>query len=268
MVKRLISVMVALTILLVTLACNVSVGGLGRRTVRGSSRVIEETREIGAIDSVELATLGTLTIEVGADESLRVEAEDNLLPYIDTEVRGGTLVIDVDPDTNLRNTRPIAYSLTVRELSAIRLSSSGDAEAPDLEADRFEITVSSAGDLVMGELACGACDIRLSSSGDVDLDAVYGERLNVRISSSGTLTIDDGDVERQDVRLSSSGNYNAENVDTENASVQISSSGSATVRVDGRLEADLSSSGNLRYYGDPDVEATTSSSGDVVDAGE
>jgi hypothetical protein len=257
-----------MTVLILTLACNVSAGGWGRRTIRGSSRVIEETRQIGSIDSVELATIGTLFIEVGDEESLRIEAEDNLLPYIDTEVRAGTLVIDVDPNTNLRNTRPIDYYLTVQELSAIRLSSSGDAEAPDLESDRFEIVVSSSGDLLMGELDCGSCDIRLSSSGDVDLEAVYGEQLNVRISSSGDLTIDGGDVERQEVRLSSSGTYDARRLDSESASVQISSSGSATVRVDGQLKADLSSSGNLRYYGDPDVEATTASSGDVIDAGE
>jgi hypothetical protein len=268
MIKRLSLILIALVILILTLACNINVGGLGRRTVRGSSRVIDETREVEGIDAVELATIGTLFVEVGDEEALRVEAEDNLLPYIDTEVRSGMLVIDTDPQTNLRNTRSIDYYLTVQELSAIRLSSSGDVEAPDLDAGRFEIRVSSSGNLTMGALSCDTCDIRLSSSGDVDLDAVYGERLNVRISSSGNLTIDSGDVERQDVRLSSSGNYNAGLLDSEAASVQISSSGSATVRVDGPLKADLSSSGNLRYYGDPDVEASTSSSGDVIDAGE
>jgi hypothetical protein len=246
----------------------VTPGGFGRRTIRGSSRVIEENREIGSIDGVELATIGTLIIKVGDEEALRIEAEDNLLPYLNTEVRGGILVIDVDPQTNLRNTRPIAYYLTVRELKAIRLSSSGDAEAPDLEAERFEIRVSSSGDLTMGALSCDTCDIRLSSSGDADLNAVYGERLDVRISSSGDLTLDGGDVERQEVRLTSSGNYDAEDVDSENASVQISSSGSARIKVDGQLKADLSSSGNLTYYGDPDIDADTSSSGDVIAVGE
>jgi hypothetical protein len=55
--------------------------------VRGSGNVVEETREVSGVSGVELATLGTLHVEIGESESLRIEAEDNLLEYIETDVR-------------------------------------------------------------------------------------------------------------------------------------------------------------------------------------
>lgn len=263
MIKPVFVTLTSLVLLALTLACSVVTGSLGGRVVRGSGNVVSEEREIGTIDGVQLATVGTLTIEVGEDEALRIEAEDNVLPYIRTQVRGGTLVIDTEPGTNLRSTEPIAYYLTVEELSSIRLSSSGDVVAPDLEADRFEIALSSSGDLDMGELTCETCLITLSSSGDLNLDAVYTPDLVVRISSSGNVTIDDGDVEHQEIDVTSSGNYEARDVDSETADVQLSSSGNARIRVSERLDARLSSSGDLTYHGDPQVDASTSSSGRV-----
>jgi hypothetical protein len=86
---------------LVLSACDIGYG----RTVRGSGRIIEEDRSVGGVTGVNLATIGDLTIEVGNRESLRIEAEDNLLEYFETEVRGGTLRIRVREGVNLRTTR-------------------------------------------------------------------------------------------------------------------------------------------------------------------
>ena len=62
------------------LACQV--GGL--TGVRGSGSIIEEGREVGDFTGVALAGVGDLTIEVGERESLRIKAEDNLMPYLET----------------------------------------------------------------------------------------------------------------------------------------------------------------------------------------
>ena len=68
-------------------------GCLGIRTVSGSGKVTEEEREVSGFTGVELATIGNLTIELGERESLHIEAEDNLMRYLETEVRGETLII-------------------------------------------------------------------------------------------------------------------------------------------------------------------------------
>lgn len=236
--------------------------------IRGSGNVVEESREVSNIVGVELATMGTLHIELGEIESLQIEAEDNLLEYIQTSVRGGTLVINTQNNVNLRTTQPVNYYLTVTGLDTIRISSSGDVEAPDLEAERFSVIISSSGDLQMGDLEADTLTVDINSSGSMRMGALHANTLDVDINSSGHLDIAGGQVEKQNVISSSSGDYVARDLESDEAEVRISSNGSATIQVNDHLKANLSSSGDLYYIGSPTVDVRTTSSGDVEQIGE
>jgi len=63
--------------------------------IRGSGDVIEETREISDFDRVSLDGIGEIILTQGDTTSLVVEAEDNLMQYIRTSVRGDELTIDI-----------------------------------------------------------------------------------------------------------------------------------------------------------------------------
>jgi len=235
------------TLVLATLvlsACGTVVLQGNRNAVRGSGKVVEETRPVSGVTGVELATLGPLNIEVGDIESLRIEAEDNLMEHIETEVIGGKLRIGTQNNVNLDPKRSVKYYLTVISLDTIVISSSGDIQAPDLEAGKFSITIASSGDLEMGVL--------------------NADTLAVNISSSGNLDIAGGQVKTQNVTINGSGKYTAKDLESGEAEVNINSSGSATIWVLDSLKANLSSSGDLRFHGDPTLDATANSSGDII----
>ena len=232
-----------------------------RVSVRGSGRVVAEEREVGGFTGVKLSTIGTLYIEVGNTESLRIEAEDNILECLETDVEGDMLRIRNRPNTNLRPTKPVEYYLTVRVLDEISLSSSGDAIAGDLETDRFTVSISSSGGFEMEKLSARQVEVDISSSGDVGLDWLAADLIDVSISSSGNLRIAGGEVESQRIRISSSGDYRAENLASREARVRLSSSGNARIMVSDDLDAGLSSSGSVYYSGSPTVRKRVSSSG-------
>jgi predicted small secreted protein len=236
--------------------------------IRGSGNVVEETREVSGVSGVNLATIGDLTIEVGDTESFRIEAEDNLMEYFETEVRGGKLRIDIQNNVRVEPTRPVRYYLTVTDLDTIDISSSGNIEAPDLEVGEFSITVGSSGNLEMGDLVADTLTVRISSSGDVTMGELNAEAIGVDMGSSGNLAIAGGEIKSQDITIGSSGIYTAQDLASDKADVRLSSSGSATIWVRDQLKANLSSSGDVRYRGNPTVDATTSSSGDVIHIGE
>ena len=246
-----------------TLAC--SFGNLA--TTSGSGRIVKEEREISDVTVVELATVGTLYVEFGDEVSLVVEAEDNIIEYIETTTWNDKLTIDMRSNMSLRTYRPIIYRLTVPTLERLELSSSGDAFMADLDTREFEARLSSSGDLEMGDLNVENVTLRLSSSGDVVVNNIFGSRLEVTQTSSGDVEIGGGKVDLQDVTLNSSGDYLARDLTSSEAYVSCSSSGDATVRVSDYLDARSSSSGDIFYYGDPVVESHTSSSGDVERAG-
>ncbi len=218
------------------------------KSVRGSGNVVEENREVSGVTGIHLASIGDLTVELGNTESLRIEAEGNLMEYLESDVRGGTLTIGTTSNVRLDPTQPVNYYLTMTSLEAIEISSVGDIQAPDLESEKFSIKISSTGNVTMGEL--------------------IADELEVNISSTGDLNIAGGQVNSQDVNITSTGNYQAQELSSDEADVSLSSNGSATIWVLDQLKANLSSTGDLHYRGNPTLDASTSSTGDVIPVGE
>ena len=256
---------------------------LGLETVRGSGRLVEESYRFTGLTGVELATRGRLEIRLGDTEALQVSADDNLHDYFELTTDGGILRIGARPGIHLRPSRRIRYTLTVREIESIRLSSSGDATAPALRADRFEVRLDSSGDLSVDAIEADAVDVRLGSSGNLSVDAVQADAVDVRLGSSGDLSVDDlragslavrigssgdvriggGEVDSLDLTINSSGDYRGESVRGTRATVALSSSGDARLWAEESLGARVTSSGSVSYRGDPEVVESTSSSGRV-----
>lgn len=233
---------------LVLTACDLTaLQGVGER-VNGSGNMVEETREVSGISGVNLSTIGDMIIELGDKESLRIEAEDNLIEYFETEVRNGKLIIGTRDNVSLNPTKPVNYYLTVNGLDTIEISSVGNIIAPDLQAEKFTINIDSTGDLDMGELIADSLDVDIDSNGDVNIAG--------------------GEVNSQKVTIDSTGNYTAKNLASENADVLINSTGNATVWVSDQLKASLNSTGNVRYRGNPTLDASSNSTGDVIQIGE
>jgi len=233
---------------LVLSACGTVVYQSNREIINGKGALVEENRTISGVSGVELATIGDLHVEVGSSESLTVKAQENLMEYIETDVVSGRLVIGVQNNVEVKSLKPIDYYLTVKDLDMIRILSSGNIEAQDLETEQFSVSINSSGDVTMGIL--------------------NAETLEVNINSSGNLDIAGGEVKTQNIKISSSGKYTAKDLESEEADVQINSSGSVTIWVKEILTAAINSSGDVRYLGDAKVDASGSSSGKVIYIGD
>jgi len=241
--------------------------GLPGHKVRGSGNVISEDRSVSEFNKVDKRGRGNLVIELGDEEALRVETEDNLIEYIETRVNDRTLEISVRPDVDMEPTEEIRYYLTVRSLDAISVSGFGDVSIPTLEADHFSVEINSSGDLMIGDLETGSLSVDINSFGGLIIENLNTEQLSVDMSGPGNLIIHGGQVSRQDVNISSMGDYEASGLTSDDADVHISSTGSATIRVRDHLTVVISSIGAVHYYGDPEVDANVSGPGEVEQAG-
>jgi hypothetical protein len=256
-----------LVIVLVGAVALVLQGCIGLTPVLGSGRLSEETRQVKDVHEVALAGPGTLHIEVGRTEALRIEAEDNLLPYLETKVEGDRLRIGVRQGVSLRNTRPIHVYLTVKNLEAILLSGSGKIVASDLQASAFAVFITGSGQVDLDDLQASNVRLKISGSGDLSLGNLQAATLDVDITGSGDLRIAAGEVNEQAIVISGSGTYTARGLDSIDASARISGSGSATIQVREQLDAHITGSGNVHYLGRPAVQTTVSGSGDVKQLG-
>ncbi len=214
--------------------------------LQGSGKMATEQRPVSGFNAVILTGTGDLRIETGSQESLKIEADDNIISKIRSDIEGGKLKIGFERGYSVRPRVPIRYLLVVKDLREVGLSGSGTISTAALHADGM--------------------DVHLSGSGEIRFDELSAARLVSHISGSGDITIP-GTVESQEIHISGSGDYNAADLQSRTASVSISGSGNSKLWVTDALSASIAGSGDVEYYGEPKLTKSVAGSGELIGRG-
>jgi hypothetical protein len=200
-------------------ACSVTFGGAD--VVRGSGKMVSESRPVSGFTSLELAGSADVEVSFGETESVVVEAEDNILPLVETEVRGSTLVVRLKPLTSISTTRGIHVTVTMKELESASLPGSGQIVIENLQAEQVGFGLYGSGKII----ADGAVDelvATLSGSGNIECGDLQADSVSVKISGSGNAEVYAS--ESLDASISGSGNIKY-NGDPEEVNKSVSGSG-------------------------------------------
>src|SRR5687767_96183 len=73
------------------ISCCLLLGACVFDSVNGSGKITTEPRTVSGFSTISLSGSGRLIVEQTGTESLTVTTDDNLLPYIKTEVRANRL---------------------------------------------------------------------------------------------------------------------------------------------------------------------------------
>ncbi len=247
------------TMMFATLLLTACLGG------RGSGDLITEEREVSDFDRVELAGEGELTITQGESESLTIEAEDNVIPNITSEVRNGTLVIGMNTRfwNHVVPTKPIKFDLTIKDLTDLSLSGSGEAKSSNLNTKNLDLTISGSGRIEITTLAAEDIALTLSGSGELMIDTLSAKKIDATLSGSGEVELA-GQVDEQNITVSGSGEYRAAELESKEAEIEVSGTGDVAVWVNERLDVEMNGSGNIEYVGEPTVTKDISGSGNIT----
>jgi hypothetical protein len=206
------------------LSCCVLASACGLNAIDGSGKVVTEPRPVAGFTAVSLRGSGRLVIEQTGTDSLTVTTDDNLLPLVQSEVKGNTLELGPKEWTTvLHPTKDIVFTLHVKTLEALDISGSGDVEAKGLNP----------------------------------------ESLRVEISGSGAASVQ-GTANDLNLTISGSGAYQGAQLASKRATVKVSGSGSAVIAASETLNADVTGSGSIQYVGDPKVVQQITGSGSVL----
>ncbi len=226
---------------LVTVAC---ADAQWRNRVTGNGDVQKEERKATEFTGVKTSSAIDVYLSQGAGHRIVVEADENLLEYIVTEVKDNVLRVYPDEDVSIRRAERMRVYVTMENVEYISASSAGD---------------------VIGEtpVKTETLKISASSSGDVKLE-VYAKKLLLKTSSAGDITLK-GTADIVEASTSSAGDIKAYDLKVREADLSSSSAGDILITVTERLKARASSAGDIYYYGNPEyVDAKSSSGGDVV----
>lgn len=206
-----------------------------------------ETRDVSTFNGIKLGVPGNLHLKQGAKQEVVIEASDDILDRIETEVKDGYLVIKQENDWNWKwwksNTGRIDIYITATDIEYLAVSGSGTMEGENtIKADDLGLDI--------------------SGSGNMDLD-IQANDIESRISGSGNMELS-GSCTSNDIRISGSGDLRADNLAADLYSIQISGSGTCRIYAKSEIDARVTGSGNIYYKGEPDkVHSSISGSGSL-----
>jgi len=212
--------------------------------ITGSGTIARETRPLDPWSTVTLSCPARLDLETGANQGITIEADDNVLPLIETVVNDGKLTIRFKPETpSIRTMSPILLRAATPAVDALTVSGSGSIHAGEMNRPELTLTVSGSGQIIALAIEAG--------------------RLTTNITGAGTVATR-GTAREQQIRISGSGDFDARDLHSQRAEATISGSGSAMIRVEEAISGRISGSGSIIYAGQPSVSVRTSGSGRAV----
>ncbi len=219
----------------------------GLRTIQGSGDVITESRDVSGFDSVSLTGIGRVIITQGDEESLTIEADDNLFEYITSEVKSGTLELGFTDNVRIDSTSSITFTVGVKELTGLDSTGTGSIEIGELGADNLNISTSGTGSISIGTLTATDLVANAEGTGDIKLA---------------------GNVETQEIMRVGTGDYDAADLESRIAKVEATGTGNVVIWVLDALDVEITGTSEVSYYGSPNVTQNITGPGSLTSLGD
>lgn len=216
----------------------------GDNRVQGNGNIETEDRAVSSFTKLEVRGDIKVNVSQGDTEKVQIEADENLIDYIEIKQEGELLIIKTRDDFNLNATGDMRVSVTSPQFKSIHVSGACDiiGQTKIVSSEKLDLRVSGAGDIKM----------------EVDAPS-----LEVDISGAGTVNLK-GQTKDFDLGLSGAANAHCFDLLSENTKVGISGAGDAEVYASVKLDARVSGAGVVSYKGDAtDVKKNISGAGTV-----
>ena len=159
------------------------------QTIKGNGQIKKESRNVG--DYSSLASQGSMDVQInyGNSNSIEVEAEENLLPYIETSVEDGKLLIRSKKNVNLKSSSKMIVRVSMTKINSLQLSGSGNIKGSGAFTSdgKTDIGVSGSGNLALDFDSFKDLDLSVSGSGNIDLKSSATNSIDAKISGSGNV---------------------------------------------------------------------------------
>jgi hypothetical protein len=137
--------------------------------------------------------VGELSIQQTGAESLRIEADSNVLPLLTSSVSNGTLTLGIQPNTSFQTNESIHYILTVKSLDSFEQAGAGSTTATSIASTSLSIKMSGTGEVTMHGTV-NTLKLDLSGTGTFDGSELASKTATVVVSGTGHAVVNVSDA--------------------------------------------------------------------------
>lgn len=198
------------------------------QSIYGDGNIVKESRDISSFNKIEINGLVNVYLKQGTTESVTVEADKNLIPYILTSVKNGIMNISTKEDFNLKKSTKLNVYVTLNNITDLECNGVGNVKTESkLDLNDINIENNSVGNIDL-EINCNKLILENNSVGNTIL----------------TGNIDIGNIEHNGV-----GNIKAFDLKSDILTIESNAVGNAEVSSEREIYIELNGMGNINYKG-------------------
>jgi len=170
-----------------------------------------------------------VTVDANNSQKIEIDANDDVLPFVITEVKNKQLNISTSKD--LGKTTFVKLKISMKYLKEINASGISEIVVKNINSDKLTVNISGASDLV--------------TNGTTD-------EFVVNVSGAADLTAN-GSTDKFVINVSGASDVHAKNLKSKIVGVNISGAGDILVNAVDKLNVDISGVGEIKYTGSPSI---------------
>jgi hypothetical protein len=212
--------------------------------IHPSGKQISENRNTDSYDAIAVSGSLDVHLVAGKEGKITILGDENLIPYIVTEVKNNKLEIYFKDSFSYYTNSPLIVSVPVEEISIVVATGSGDiASKTTLNTPSFEV--------------------KLSGSGDINL-TIQTKKMTASLAGSGTIFAS-GNVDNLVTSLAGSGDIDFEKLLAKDVKATVAGSGNIKVTCKDKFDGNVAGSGSIYYYGNPKINSKyIAGSGEII----
>ena len=214
------------------------------KKIKGNGNVLTKTRSVASFEAISIGGSFDVNLIDDTEGKITIEGEENIIPYIITEVENGTLKVKFKKNLNIRTTEKLVVTIGFNTINSIAIGGSGNVN-------------------VLKKIITEKMSLSLGGSGNIKA-AIKATAIKTSIGGSGNIQLA-GSTQNLKCSIAGSGNIKAYNLKTKEVKASIAGSGNIKITVSDKIKASVVGSGSIYYKGSPEfIDTKSVGSGDVI----
>jgi hypothetical protein len=239
--------------------------GSEQQTVNGNGTLKTESREGTTFTAIQSNNDFFVIYKKAKTTSISVTADENLLPYIQTELEGSTLTIRPAQGYNIQPSKSgsrVIVRVSSPSVSSLSLIGSGLLSADTISGTSMDITINGSGTVGVGYANGTTLNGTIHSIGLVEVKTKTSvTQCNIDGSGSFILT---GSSTTLNINIDGVGSVNAYSSPCQQSQTTIKGSGECYLSVSTKLDASIKGTGLVYYKGNPVLTSNVEGTGKVI----
>ena len=156
------------------------------RGVEGSGNIATEDRHVSDFSAIDVGGIFNVEAVAGGEYAVSVEADDNLLPLIKTEVRRG--VLHISSEKRIKSSSKITIRVSAPNFEAIETSGVARVEVTGLSNSSLDLQ-SSGASKVIASGATTTLEVKTSGASSINAESLRSMDASVKASGASSVRV-------------------------------------------------------------------------------